>query len=373
MLSSRIHDKDPNEPVQVIDIPIPPIRRASTQTKDQLLDTKGGDDPEPRLQRQSTILHPDEEMIALDDLIPLPNWAYALMFIGLGLSFLLLLNSTISSVKESKQFVLHVFVLNMLIIYSIQYFAGVLNVFCGLKTAYSRKIVHISLFSLPFIVDAVGGQLNEEDTGLAVGWNLWTTQSWMMFMTIPIRNGVNHFLGKVTDEQNSKWKRFLNFPSLVFAAFDRCEDRPNTLKWIQIQIVLMYVFVIILVIANAILDVISMETLILVPTIIGGFGDGLAEPVGRKWGANYQYETHGCCTEYNYVRSYPGSFMVWLSGFVAVGMNYSEFSTIQFVIGMLVIPIVGTVSEAKAPHTMDNPFIVLFVGITVMLIAAIPL
>ena len=46
---------------------------------------------------------------------------------------------------------------------------------------------------------------------------------------------------------------------------------------------------------------------------------------------------------------------------------------IQFVIGMIVIPIVGTVTEAKAPHTMDNPFIVLFVGFTVMAVAAIPL
>ena len=39
------------------------------------------------------------------------------------------------------------------------------------------------------------------------------------------------------------------------------------------------------------------------------------------------------------------------------------------------IPIVSaamdTVTEAKAPHTMDNPFIVLFVGITVMIVAAI--
>ena len=373
MLSSSIHNSNSNEPCQVIEIPVLPIRRASTQTKDQLLDTKGGDDPEPRVQRQSTILHPDEEMIALDDLVPFANWVYALMVIGLGLSFLLLLNSTISSVKEPKQFVLYVFVLNMTIIYCIQYFAGVLNVFCGLKTAYSRKIIHISLFTLPFIVDALGGQLNEDDTGLAVAWNLWTTQNWVMCMTIPVRNGVNHCLGKVTDVRNAKWKRFLNIPSVVFAAFDRCEDRPNTLKWLQIQIVLSYVFVIILVIANVILEVTSMETLILVPTIITGFGDGLAEPVGRKWGGNYQYETHGCCTEYNYVRSYPGSFMVWLSGFLAVGMHYSEFTTMQFVIGMIVIPIVGIVTEAKAPHTMDNPFIVLFVGFTVMAVAAIPL
>merc|ERR1712083_975073 len=107
-------------------------------------------------------------------------------------------------------------------------------------------------------------------------------------------------------------------------------------------------------------DLLSLETVVLIPTIIGGFGDGLAEPVGRKWGANYQYKTHGCCTEYDYVRSYPGSFTVWIVGVIAVAICFDAFTTIQFVIAIVVIPILETVVEAKAPHTLDNPFISLF-------------
>ena len=194
-----------------------------------------------------------------------------------------------------------------------------------------------------------------------------------MLFAIPSRKVVDYCLGNVRDKENSKWKRFLNYPSLTLAALDRSEDRPNTLKWVQVQIILGYIFIIGLSAVSESVDVIALETVVLIPTIIGGFGDGLAEPVGRKWGANYQYKTHGCCTQYDYVRSYPGSFMVWLSGIIAVGFNFEEFTTIQFIIGMLVIPVMGTVVEAKAPHTLDNPFIVLFVGITVMAVAAIPL
>ena len=134
----------------------------------------------------------------------------------------------------------------------------------------------------------------------------------------------------------------------------------------------MYVFAFVLVGINGYLDIVSFDALLLISTVINGFGDGLAEVVGRKWGANYQYKTHGCCTEYDYVRSYPGSFMVWRSGIVGVAINFGTFTTIQFVIAMVVIPVIGTVTEAKAPHTMDNPFITLFCGLSVLIIASLP-
>ena len=37
-------------------------------------------------------------------------------------------------------------------------------------------------------------------------------------------------------------------------------------------------------------------------------------------------------------------------------------SAIHCISGMLVIAVMGTVVEAKAPHILDNPFIPLFVG-----------
>ena len=320
------------------------------------------------------MLLPGTELIALEDLPPCKTWVYVLMYVVFFGALPVLIYLTIEEVADPLDYIINVFAINTAIVLCVIYLAGILNVFFGVKTAYTRKIVHISLFSLPFIIDALLGGLDEEESTATVtlGWNLWSAQISFLLMTIPSRKILNYCLGDIRDKDNPKCKRFLNFPSLVLAAMDRAEDRPNTLKWIQTQIVLMYIFIIVISAVNEEVDLIAVETVILVPTIIGGFGDGLAEPVGRKWGANYQYRTHGCCTEYDYVRSYPGSLMVWISGIVAVGFNFAEFSTIQFVIAMVIIPIVGTVTEAKAPHTMDNPFIVLFVGITVMLIAAIP-
>ena len=341
------------------------------QSHDKLL-AANVETPDPTKRK---ILKPDEEIIALEDLPPLNTWIYVLMYGTLIAGFVILLYLTFTEVEDPGGFLINIFALGTAFTVAITYIAGILNIFFGMKTAYTRKIFHITVFSLPFILDAVVGELEEEgpNAQIALFWNLWSSEAVFMMFTIPTRKAFNYCLGDVRDKDNSKWKRFLNYPSLALAALDRSEDRPNTLKWIQIQIVLIYVFIIIISIISESLDLIALESVVLIPTIIGGFGDGLAEPVGRKWGANYQYKTHGCCTQYDYVRSYPGSFMVWLSGIVAVGFNFEEFSTIQFIIGMLVIPVMGTVVEAKAPHTMDNPFIVLFVGVTVMAVASIPL
>jgi len=322
------------------------------------------------------ILKPDEEMIALEDLPQQSACFYVVCWLAVAIFLALLIFQTvsISEIENPSEFVINVFVLNSTIVVAVQYTAGFLNVFCGVKTAYTRKLIHLTVFSLPFIIDALVGGFEDDTTAqLALGWNGFVAQFIFMLFTIPSRKVIDFCLGNVRDKDNATWKRALNFPSLALAGLDRAEDRPNTLKWLQIQVILSYLFVASLTFINEQVGELAVETVILVPTIIGGFGDGLAEPVGRKWGGNYQYKTHGCCTQYDYVRSYPGSAMVWLSGIVAVAFNFEEFTTIQFVIGMVVIPLMGTVVEAKAPHTLDNPFIVLFVGATVMAVAAIPL
>merc|ERR1719242_508562 len=170
------------------------------------------------------ILLPDTEIIALEDLPPCKSWVYTLIYSVFICSLVLLIFLTIQQVPDPEEFVLNVVIINSVIIMSILYLAGILNVFCGLKTAYSRKIVHIAIFSLPFIIDALFGGLDEGDDGdtttaqVTLGWNLWSSQLYYGLMMIPSRNAVNYCLGDIRDKDNPKWKRILNFPSLVLAA-----------------------------------------------------------------------------------------------------------------------------------------------------------
>ena len=108
--------------------------------------------------------------------------------------------------------------------------------------------------------------------------------------------------------------------------------------------------------------------MVLIPAFIGGLGDGLAEPVGVKFGKNCfgkdcTYKVRGCCTPYDYVRSVPGSSMVLISGYLGVAFTWNDYTTLQFIIAMIIIQPLGCIVEEKAPHTLDNPFIALIIGV----------
>merc|ERR1719464_2198092 len=116
----------------------------------------------------------------MDDIPPLSDWIYAVIFAGLVASFFFLSYGSMLFVDDPNRFIWTVFGLNFLIFISAQYTAGILNVFCGLKTSYSRKIGHLTMFSLPFIIDALSGSLDDDglSTFLSLSWNLWQFQCW---------------------------------------------------------------------------------------------------------------------------------------------------------------------------------------------------
>eukprot|EP00483_Globobulimina_turgida_P012111 UN12133 len=195
---------------------------------------------------------------------------------------------------------------------------------------------------------------------LATLYSAYCTQLWMLCSMMSCRTCTN----KCCHYKDSKCK-YLNFAEYMLTAMERSEDRPNTLLWLETQIILVFVFLFGLTLWWEQLD--APDIMVLVPQIVLGLGDGLAEPVGVKWGRNHQYRTTACCSKHKYVRSYPGSAMVLLSGYLGVGVAYSAYTLNQFIIAMAVVPIIGTVVEAKAPHTLDNPCITLFVGIAATL------
>ena len=286
----------------------------STSTTSDSVAISEGDAKETTIEVQKgRVLRPDEEIVKLEDVPPLATWIYAVIYITYIVCTAVLIFITVTMAKDTWHFIKYSILLNAAMCSPMAYAAGCLRTFYGLKPAYSRKLYNFAFVTVGYIINALTGEL-ETNTYLAVSWLIWLRYFFFLILMIPTRNLMNKCLGDFHDENNVKWKRYLNIPSLFLAAFDRVEDRPNTLKWMHSQFVLLTIFILVLLMINSMIDSTSNTTLLIIPTIINGFGDGLAEPVGRRWGGNYQYIVYGCCTEYKYVRSYPGSLMVWLSG-----------------------------------------------------------
>jgi len=90
--------------------------------------------------------------------------------------------------------------------------------------------------------------------------------------------------------------------------------------------------------------------------IANGVGDGLAEPVGIRFGTR-KYTTYALFTQQKYVRSYVGSACVWLTTVIAILAFHPYFSSIQLIAALLLMPILITLAEALSPHTWDSPLI----------------
>jgi phytol kinase len=104
----------------------------------------------------------------------------------------------------------------------------------------------------------------------------------------------------------------------------------------------------------------GLASLVLIPILINVIGDGLAEPVGVRFGKN-EYKTRALFTNKEYVRTLEGSACVLITGFIVVAMHFEYFTTTQFVLSMLLVPIIMTLTEAYSPHTWDTPFL-MFTG-----------
>jgi len=220
---------------------------------------------------------------------------------------------------------------------------GILARYFNIKVNYTRKINHFAIFFLPVFIDK---QFNAETFTdfiyLAIS-ALITTLSLLAFYE-PIRTFFPPF-------------------QLMFDGFDRPEDRPHTLTWLWTQFAAGF---------GVMLPMIwffgqwNLESLVLIPILINVIGDGLAEPVGVKFG-KHEYKTRAFFTNKTYVRTLEGSACVLITGFIAIAMHGEFFTDIQFVLAMLFVPILMTLTEAYSPHTWDTPFL-MFTGYTSLLL-----
>ena len=210
---------------------------------------------------------------------------------------------------------------------------GFLVRYSGVKVNYTRKVNHFAIFFLPVFIDK---QFDAETftnfVYLAISAVI-TTVSLLMFYE-PIRKLIPPY-------------------QLMFEGFDRPEDRPYTLVWIWTQFAAGFAVMLPMI---WLFGQWGLGSLVLIPILINVVGDGLAEPVGIRFG-KHEYRTRALFTEKEYVRTLEGSACVLITGLIVVAMHYEYFTTTQFVLSMLLVPLLMTLTEAYSPHTWDTPFL----------------
>ncbi len=230
------------------------------------------------------------------------------------------------------------FVLNTIskigIIYIFAYLSGLLVIHKDVKVNYTRKINHFVLFFIPVFLDQLFPYDNKSLLLLIVGGTVGM---------IPFIFYTKYFR-----------ERF-SFLNTCFTSFDRPEDRPNTLLWLTTQVMAGFLIIIPMLI---LLDIVGFVSLALIPILINGFGDGLAEPVGIRFG-KHKYSTYALFSKKKYERSFEGSSCVLITSIIVI-LAYSPFFTqTQLIVALLTIPLLMTLAEAFAPHTWDTPFLFL--------------
>eukprot|EP01062_Namystynia_karyoxenos_P059767 TRINITY_DN5117_c2_g1_i1.p1 TRINITY_DN5117_c2_g1~~TRINITY_DN5117_c2_g1_i1.p1 ORF type:complete len:479 (+),score=162.83 TRINITY_DN5117_c2_g1_i1:71-1438(+) len=223
------------------------------------------------------------------------------------------------------------------------------------KVNYTRKISHFTMFMMQIAVRFVA--VGEEHHIETVSTLIVTSTLYMMLYHAVLLKPVR---------RRFRWAR------VVFASLDRPEDRPYTLRWLTTQNIAYYAVFTPLMYC---LIAVDRFELFLIPTLVVGLGDGLAEPVGIRWG-RHKYKTRAiwyddkCCAG-EFTRSLEGSACVFVATVIAIAIMTYEFSGTQLVAAYASLPISMTLAEAYAPHTWDTPFLFGIGGLGVFLIAVL--
>lgn len=239
-------------------------------------------------------------------------------------------------------FLLNQFVL-LAALFSIYHVGGRLVRNHGVKVNYTRKINHFAIFFLPFALDSLFAY---EKTGTTKALGLLVGIGTVAIFARPIR------------------ERFAVLQTM-FLSFDRPEDRPHTILWLLTQ----YCAAAVVIIPLAMyLTAHQQRELLFVPLLINGLGDGLAEPVGVRFG-RLKYSTRALFSDKIYQRSLEGSLCVFVVGALSIFALRDLFTAPGLVAALLTVPLATTLAEAFSPHTWDTPFIYasgggLLVGIT---------
>jgi dolichol kinase len=216
------------------------------------------------------------------------------------------------------------------------YLLGLWVIKRNIRVNYTRKILHFILFFFPLLLASYLPFRGSLATVLASGIVFVLS---ILILSEPLR-------------------KHAVFLQIVFASFDRPEDRPYTLLWLTTQVLATYAVLLGVLIW---LQSYEKQTLIYITVLVAGVGDGLAEPIGVRFG-RHKYRVRALFTNRSYTRSLEGSACVLVSGILAVLLLQAQLSAPEFVLAMLAIPPVMTLAEALSPHTWDGPFLYLAGG-----------
>lgn len=206
----------------------------------------------------------------------------------------------------------------------------------GIRVNYTRKFQHFAVFFVPMALAPV----------LPFDASLFTV----------VTSGVVFIASLVLFTEPFRSRSTIL--ATAFASFDRPEDRPYTLLWLSTQILATYAVLVPMIVW---LGHYEKPLLIYITVLVAGIGDGLAEPVGVRFG-RHTYRTRALFTDRTYTRSLEGSACVLASGFLAVFVLRAQLDATQFVLALAIIPLAMTLAEAWSPHTWDGPFLYLVGG-----------
>ena len=239
-------------------------------------------------------------------------------------------------------------------LYSLVLHQGILAAVClvtgvlvqrrGWRVNYTRKINHFALMVVPF--------------GLTLWWpyppsGRTATATLVAFVITSLV-----FVEPI--------RRRFALIQTAFAGLDRPEDRPHSLSWILSQAVVSYA---VLLAVLAALTAAGAPHLVAIPLIVTGVGDGLAEPVGVRFG-KHRYRVPSLAAGRVYHRTLEGSGCVWVVALITVAAAAWRQPPIAYAALLAIVPASMTLAEAVSPHTWDAPLLYAVGGGSILAILA---
>ena len=149
-------------------------------------------------------------------------------------------------------------------------------------------------------------------------------------------------------------RRRVHFLYTCFAAINRPEDAPYTLRLILSEFFVQYAMILLCLKLYATLHLPS--ALVYLAVLLVAFGDGMAEIVGTRFGKHF-YHVPKLWGTHHYHRSIEGSVAMWLVALILVENFRWMFLPHEYAYALLIIPLAATLAEAVSPHTWDGPAI----------------
>lgn len=234
----------------------------------------------------------------------------------------------------------------LLVLLSLQFGTGLLVAHRGVRVNYTRKMNHFAMLAVPVFLDSLF--IWDKSDPMQIGVTALIAFAVLGLYVRPVR------------ERSP-------FIATCFRAFDRPEDRPYTLLWLSTQLAVAFA---VIVPFGAWLIATGREALVMLPVVITAVGDGLAEPVGVRFG-RHPYATRALFTDRRFVRTLEGSACVFLASIAAVLVFHGSFTATQLLVALMLMPPAMTWAEARSPHTWDTPLLFLAGYLVIALVLAI--